>query len=78
MRYDDFFDEDNANQCDEEAFIGSLQFFGTSQIHALFKYRAAHSPDMTDGTFLAMIEAVLAPFKPGRDRSDPVRSPEPV
>jgi hypothetical protein len=63
MRYDDFFDEDNANQCDEEAFSGSLHFLGTSQIHALFKYRAAHSPDMTDSSFFAMIEAVLAPFK---------------
>jgi hypothetical protein len=63
MRYDDFFDDDNANQCDEEAFSGSLHFLGTSQIYALFEYRAARCPDMTDGTFFAMIEAVLDPFK---------------
>ena len=64
MRYDDFFDDDNnANQCDEEAFSGSLHTLGTSQIYDLFKYRAAHCPDMADSTFFAMIEALLNPFK---------------
>ena len=62
MRYDDFFD-DNANQCDEEAFSGSLHMLGTSQIYDLFKYRVAHCPEMADSTFFALIEALLNPFK---------------
>jgi hypothetical protein len=63
MRSDDFFDDDQANLCDEEAFSGSLHMLGTSQIYDLFKYRAAHCPDMSDSTFFALIETLLSPFK---------------
>jgi hypothetical protein len=63
MRDGDFFDDDNANQCDEEAFSGTLHMLGTSQIYDLFKYRAAHCPDMGDSAFFALIETLLSPFK---------------
>ncbi len=62
MRYDDFF-EDDANPCDDDAFSGSLYMLGTSQIYALFRSRAVHSPDMADSTFFALIEAMLNPFE---------------
>jgi hypothetical protein len=62
MRYDDFF-EDDVNQCDDDAFSGSLHMLGTSQIDALFRSRAAHSPALADSTFFALIEALLNPFE---------------
>jgi hypothetical protein len=62
MRYDDFF-EDDVNPCDDEAFRGSLYHVGTSQIDALFTFRAARCPDLADSTFFALIAALLDPFE---------------
>ena len=62
MKHDDFFDDDE-NLCDEEAFSGSLHWLGTSQIDKLFRYRADHCPDMTDGVFFGLIEVSLRPFE---------------